>query len=145
MKELNDRIRQLQDDVEYYSKSTGLKDSTKKINDMRSTVDKKDREVIDLKKHINYLQDQIEDFLAENKALRDMASVPANYGIDREKVKLMDREKIDDFKKLIRVLQEDNYSLEEERAKLKHMLKQQSMMWSRRAGEGNPYGGFDLT
>jgi hypothetical protein len=68
--------------------------------------------------------------MAENKVLRDMAGVPANYGIDREKVKLMDREKIDDFKKLIRVLQEDNYRLEEERAKLKHSLKQQSMMYS---------------
>jgi len=42
--------------------------------------------------------------MAENKALRDLASVPSNYGIDREKIKLMDREKIDDFKKLIRVL-----------------------------------------
>lgn len=59
-----------------------------------------------------------------------MANVPNNYGIDREKVKLMDRDKIDDFKKLIRVLQEDNYRLEQERAKLKHMLKQQSMMYS---------------
>jgi hypothetical protein len=60
--------------------------------------------VTELQKHINYLQDTIEDFMAENKVLRDMAQVPANYGIDREKVKLTDREKIDDFKKLIRVL-----------------------------------------
>ena len=85
---------------------------------------------MELQKHINYLQDTIEDFMAENKVLREMAGVPANYGIDREKVKLTDREKIDDFKKLIRVLQEDNYRLEAERAKLKHMLKQQSMMYS---------------
>ena len=53
-----------------------------------------------------------------------MANVPKNYGINREQVKLHDREKIDDFKKLIRTLQDDNYRLEEERAKLKHMLKQ---------------------
>jgi hypothetical protein len=66
--------------------------------------------------------------MAENKALRDLASVPSNYGIDREKIKLMDREKIDDFKKLIRVLQDDNYRLEEERAKLKHKLKQMAML-----------------
>jgi ribosomal protein L9 len=76
-----------------------------------------------------------------------MKGVPENYGIDREKIKLLDREKIDDFKKLIRVLQEDNYSLEEERAKLKHMLKQQSMLCSRRMAEDGkkPYAGFDLT
>jgi hypothetical protein len=30
--------------------------------------------------------------------------VPANYGKDREAVRLLDREKIDDYKKLIRVL-----------------------------------------
>ena len=62
--------------------------------------------------------------MAENKVLREMAAVPANFGIDRAEVKLMDRAKIDDYKKLIEVLQEDNYRLEEERAKLKHMLKQ---------------------
>jgi hypothetical protein len=39
--------------------------------------------------------------LAENKVLRDTKGVPANFGIDRSKIKLMDREKIDDYKKLI--------------------------------------------
>lgn len=37
----------------------------------------------------------------------------------------MDRDKIDDYKKLIRVLQDDNYRLEAERAKLKQQLKLQ--------------------
>ena len=68
--------------------------------------------------------------MAENKYLRDLHGVADNAGIDREKVRLMDREKIDDFKKLIRVLQDDNYRLEKERANLKHMMKQQSMMFS---------------
>jgi len=67
--------------------------------------------------------------MAENRTLRKMAGVPKNYGIPLEQVKLHDREKIDDYKKLIRLLQEDNYKLEEERAKLKHMIKQQSMMY----------------
>lgn len=58
-----------------------------------------------------------------------MANVPENYGMDLEQIKLHDREKIDDYKKLIRVLQEDNYKLEEERARLKHKLKQQSMLY----------------
>lgn len=68
--------------------------------------------------------------MAENKQLRDLAGVPANYGVDREQVKLLDREKIDDFKKLIRVLQEDNYRLEEERARLKHELRQKAMTYT---------------
>jgi hypothetical protein len=77
---------------------------------------KKDKEMDKLRKHVNYLQDQIEDFMAENKQLRDLSAVPDNFGIDREKVRLMDREKIDDYKKLVRILQEDNYELEKERA-----------------------------
>jgi len=49
--------------------------------------------------------------------------VPDNFGIDREKVRLMDWEKIDDYKKLVRILQEDNYELEKTRAELKNKLK----------------------
>lgn len=60
----------------------------------------------------------------ENKLLRTMTDVPANFGKARENVRLLDKEKIDDYKKLIRVLQEDNYRLEEERAKLKNKIKQ---------------------
>ena len=123
-------LSRLRADVGLDGKGAGTKDSAKRIEDLRAALDKRDKELDETKKHVNYLQDSIEDFMAENKVLRDMAGVPANYGIDREKVKLMDRAKIDDFTKLIRVLQEDNYRLEEERAKLKHMLKQQSMMYS---------------
>ena len=130
VKELEGKVARLQDDADFMNRNSDVKESTKKLEQIRAALDKKDRELVDLKKHVNYLQDSIEDFMAENKVLRDMAGVPANYGVDREKVKLQDREKIDDFKKLIRVLQEDNYRLEEERAKLKHMMKQQSMMYS---------------
>ena len=82
-----------------------------------------------LNEEINELSGRVEDFMAENSVLRKMANVPKNYGINREQVKLHDREKIDDFKKLITVLQHDNYSLEEERAQLKHKLKQMSTMY----------------
>ena len=71
----------------------------------------------------NKLSNLIEDFTAENTTLRQMAGVPDNCGIDKEKIKLLNKEKIEDFRKLIKVLQEDNYKLEEERAKLKHALK----------------------
>ncbi len=73
--------------------------------------------------NINELSNRVEDLTAENRALRQMAHVPDNYGIKLDQIKLHDREKIDDFKKLIKVLQDDNYKLEEERAKLKHALK----------------------
>ena len=81
-------------------------------------------------KHVNYLEEQIEDFMAENKQLRDYAAVPDNFGKNREDIRLINKEKIDDYKKLVRILQEDNYTLEEERAKLKHRLKEMSMLMS---------------
>ena len=58
-----------------------------------------------------------------------MANVPDNYGIPLETIKLYDKERIEDFKKLIKVLQDDNYKLEEERANLKHQIKLQAMMY----------------
>jgi len=53
---------------------------------------------------LNNLSGHVENFMAENRALRAMAGVPDNYGINLEEIKLHDREKIDDFKKLIKVL-----------------------------------------
>jgi hypothetical protein len=73
---------------------------------------------------LNDLSNKAEDLMAENRTLRSMTNVPKNYGLNLDQVKLHDREKIEDYKKLIRVLQDDNYKLEEERARLKHMLKQ---------------------
>ena len=80
--------------------------------------------MVKLLQEINKKSSELESALAENRTLRKMANVPHNYGINVEQIKYLDRDKMDDYKKLIRVLQEDNYRLEEERAKLKHMLKQ---------------------
>ncbi len=78
---------------------------------------------------MNAMQRQLEDLAAENRTLRKMAQVPDNYGIDLATIKLNADKKIENYTKLIKVLQDDNYKLEEERARLKHMLKQQSMMY----------------
>jgi regulator of replication initiation timing len=101
----------------------------KRIDILRAEKDNKDKKITELLHDINELSLKVEDFIAENRALRQMANVPDNYGIKLDQIKLHDKEKIDDFKKLIKVLQDDNYKLEEERAKLKHALKVQSMMY----------------
>jgi hypothetical protein len=109
-------------------------------------MDKKDRELQEAQKYSNYLQDQVEDFMAENKYLRNLGGVPDNFGKEREKVKLLDKEKIDDYKKLVRVLQEDNYKLEGERAKLKHLVKMQVMAGGKGgSASGKGKYGHDLT
>jgi hypothetical protein len=41
-----------------------------------------------------------------------MYNVPTNFGIQIDQIKLHDKETIDDYKRLIRELQNDNYNLE---------------------------------
>jgi hypothetical protein len=67
-------------------------------------VNDRDKEIHKLKEHVNYIQEQMEEFMDENKLLRDMIKAPVNFGKDREKVRLLDKEKIEDYRKLIRVL-----------------------------------------
>ena len=50
--------------------------------------------------------------------------------MDLSQLKMDSEKKIENYTKLIKVLQDDNYKLEEERAKLKHMIKQQSMLYT---------------
>lgn len=95
----------------------------KRIEALRAEKEAKEKRITDLLQELNTLSNLVEDFTVENRALRQMANVPANFGVHLDKIKLHDKEKIDDFKKLIKVLQDDNYKLEEERARLKHALK----------------------
>ena len=53
---------------------------------------------------INTLSNLVDDMTAENRQLRRMANVPDNYGINLQEIKLYDKERIEDYKKLIKVL-----------------------------------------
>lgn len=53
---------------------------------------------------INTVSNVVDDMTAENRQLRRMANVPDNYGIKIEMIKLHDKERIEDYKKLIKVL-----------------------------------------
>lgn len=128
-KQLLDKIHGLNEDLGFYSRNVDARDTMKRIDILRSEKDGKEKKIAELLVEINNLSTYVEDFKAENRALRQMANVPDNYGIKLDQIKLHDKEKIDDFKKLIKVLQEDNFKLEEERAKLKHAIKIQSMMY----------------
>lgn len=87
---------------------------------MRREKEEKDKKISKLMGEINTLSNLVDDMTAENRQLRRMANVPDNYGIPLETIKLHDKERIEDYKKLIKVLQDDNYKLEAERADLKH-------------------------
>ena len=46
----------------------------------------------------------MEDILAENRVLREMAGVPENYGFDLNEIKLVEKQKIEEYRGRIRVL-----------------------------------------
>ena len=71
------------------------------------------------------LSANLEDVLAENRVLREMSNVPDNFGLEQQKkiIKLKDRDTVFEYKRLVKILQEDNYKLEKERAQLKHQIK----------------------
>jgi len=71
------------------------------------------------------LSGNLEDVLAENWVLREMSNVPDNFGLEQQKkiIKLKDRDTVFEYKRLVKILQEDNYKLEKEGAQLKHQIK----------------------
>jgi hypothetical protein len=83
-------------------------------------------------RQLNDLSENLEDILAENRILRKMNNIPDNWGCEPQKriIKLQDRETVFEYKRLVKILQEDNYNLEKERAKLKHQIKQMAIYGS---------------
>ncbi len=128
-KQLLEKIASKEEDVAFLTRNEDVKESIKRIDQLRREKEEKDKKLNSLMGEINTLSNLVDDMTAENRQLRRMANVPDNYGIELETIKLYDKERIEDYKKLIKVLQDDNYKLEEERANLKHQLKLQAMMY----------------
>jgi len=105
-----------------------MRELMRKMDRIRKEKEESDSGQAKMMAEYNKLATVIEDLTAENRTLRSMCDCPDNFGIKHEEIKLLNREKIEDFRKLIKVLQEDNYHLEEERAKLKHLIKTMSML-----------------
>ena len=83
------------------------------------------------------ISNNFEDILAENRILRKMNNIPDNWGCEPQKriIKLQDRETVFEYKRLVKILQEDNYNLEKERARLKHRIKQLAIYGGMKADE----------
>ena len=123
-------------------RSPGEAHLRKQISDLRADGEAKDKHIAELLHEINGYTNTIQDLIAENGVLKSMNNVPDNYGLDISSIKLRDKEKVEDYKKLIQVLQHDNYSLEKERAELKNLIKRQSMMYNENDPEKR-YKGLD--
>ena len=99
------------------------------MNVLAEQKDRAEKKIEELLADCNTFSNLVEDLRAENRTLRTMYNVPTNFGIQIDQIKLHDKETIYDYKRLIRELQNDNYNLEQERARLKERIKHQTMMY----------------
>lgn len=129
-RQLQEKINGLTQDLQFYARNADMRESMMRIERLREERDAKELKINEGLMLINTMQRQMEDLAAENRTLRKMVPVPDNYGIDLSEIKLNSEKKIENYTKLIKVLQDDNYKLEEERARLKHLIKQQSMLYT---------------
>lgn len=129
-KQMQDKINGLTQELQFYAKNADMRQCMQRIEALREERDRKEQKITEHLELVNALQRQLEDLATENRTLRKMTGVPDNYGIDLSQLKMDSEKKIENYTKLIKVLQDDNYKLEEERAKLKHMIKQQSMLYT---------------
>jgi uncharacterized coiled-coil DUF342 family protein len=67
--------------LRFYTQGSQAQDSIARIESLRHERDTQSKKVTDLMKDINTLSTQMENLIAENRALRQMAGVPDNYGI----------------------------------------------------------------
>ena len=102
--QLNEQINGLQDDLSFYCRNQDIKESIRKVDILRKEKEVFEKKIGTLMTDINGLSNTVDDMTAENRQLRRMANVPDNYGMKLETIKLYDKERIEDFKKLIKVL-----------------------------------------
>jgi hypothetical protein len=60
----------LNEDLGFYSRNVDARDTMKRIDILRSEKDAKEKKIADLLVEINNLSTYVEDFKAENRALR---------------------------------------------------------------------------
>lgn len=124
----DDRLRDLKKDYDFLEGNTGGEALAQKMGIIKELKEDKKK----MLQQLNDLSENLEDILAENRILRKMNNIPDNWGCEPQKriIKLQDRETVFEYKRLVKILQEDNYNLEKERARLKHQLKQMAIYGS---------------
>ena len=78
---LLDKVQGLTENLAYYTRNPDTKDSVRRIDQLRQEKDIETKKAAELIAEINTLSGQMENMMAENRALRQMANVPENYGI----------------------------------------------------------------
>jgi len=121
----DDNYKDLRQEYDFLEGNTGGEALSQKMKIIKDLKEDKKK----MLNQLNDLSDNLEDILAENRILRKMNNIPDNWGCEPEKriIKLQDRETVFEYKRLVKILQDDNYNLEKERARLKAQLKQMAI------------------
>ena len=123
IQKLQNKNEKLQKDLISFTEKHEAQDYIDQIKRKEQEIGKLDEQRDKQTRDYNELCDKMEEVIAENRVLRQMADLPENFGIDMSKIRLGDRIKIEDYKAKIRILQHDIDDLETERAQLKHRIQ----------------------
>ena len=123
IQKLQIKNEKLQKDLISFTEKHEAQDYIDQIKRKEQEIGKLDEQRDKQTRDYNELCDKMEEVIAENRVLRQMADLPENFGIDMSKIRLGDRIKIEDYKAKIRILQHDIDDLETERAQLKHRIQ----------------------
>ena len=129
IQKLQIKNEKLQKDLINFTEKHEAQDYIEQIKRKEQEISKLDEQRDRQTRDYNDLCDKMEEVIAENRVLRQMADLPENFGIDMSKIRLGDRIKIEDYKAKIRILQHDIDDLESERAQLKHQMHNLALYW----------------
>ena len=113
---LNNKLRDLS---QVHGHGEPLKDLRKQRDDnltIRKELEAKAKE-------LTLLSSQMDEVVAENRVLREMAGVPENYGFNLEEIKLVEGQKIEEYRARLRHVESELEDREKEIAKLRHQLR----------------------
>lgn len=120
-------------------------DMTEAMKDIKEYRDDKlqaQRTIQGLTQELNRMSDQMEDLMAENSYLRELAQVPDNYGIIQD-IKLTAKQKNEDYMRLIRELEDEREDREREIAELRQKNLRMTTLYNR-VGSHERYRGLTI-
>ena len=107
----------------------GMSESLKDLQKDRNTNQSLHKELESANHNWTTLSKQMEDILAENRVLREMAGVPENYGFDLNEIRMVEKQKIEEYRGRITRLEEEVEELEKERTQLRYKLRNLSTLY----------------
>ena len=101
-----------------------MQDALREVQRAKRERDDKEEEIQKLIGQLNELSNQAEQLIGENRTLREMANVPANFGLRINEIKLAEREKLEDLRDKVRYYESEIHELEIQLAKYKAKLRE---------------------